>query len=414
MAWNVVAFRFADGRVADSKEIVDVNVKKMTYTAKMCCYVLEITNDIILGIPFLESIIITHQDLTTGKMEFHEKEPKRNHRWKIDGMVNEVTISEVQENRGGRAETGEETAHPTEKKDEEQLSKEMLERFSKIFEEPNKLPPARPEDMEIRLEDGTRIPASRTLRQMNTESQAIVKAHVEELLQKGFIAPSKSAYGAAVLLVEKKGEKARMCIDYRALNKITVKDSTVPPLMSDCLTSNVGGKKWFSKLDLRDGFFNVRIVPHDQEKTAFRTKYGTFEYKVVPFGLCNSPATFTRMMNRILGDLVDRCVSVYVDDILVHSNSLEEHTQDLAEVLKRIRENTLFVKPEKCILYQKSISFCGFLINGSGIRPLVDSVAGIGKMTTPTNVKEMQSFLGSLNYFRQFSQRRIRCELSFD
>ena len=127
-----------------------------------------------------------------------------------------------------------------------------------------------------------------------------------------------------------------MCVDNRALNKITVKESTFPRIMSDCLTSSVGGKKWFSKEDFRDGFFNVRIIPQDQEKIAFRTTDGTFEYRVVPFGLCNSPATFTRMMNRILEDLVDRFVTVYIDDILIYSDTLEEHYQRVNEVLLRI------------------------------------------------------------------------------
>ena len=184
--------------------------------------------------------------------------------------------------------------------------------------------------------------------------------------------------------------------------QMKVKDSTVAPLMSDCLTSSVDGKKWFSKVDLRDGVFNVRIVPRDQEKTAFRTKYGTFEYKLVPFGLCNSPATFTKMMNRILGDLVDVYVTINIDDILIYSNCIKDHTRHVDEVLRRLRENKLFVKREKFLLYQKSVTFCGSTIDGVGIKPTIDSQTEIEIITRPTNVKEVQSFLGSLNYFRQF------------
>ena len=206
---------------------------------------------------------------------------------------------------------------------------------------------------------------------MNTESQGFVKEHVEELLSKGFIRLSKSQFGAPILLVKKiKGTvKSRMCVDYRALNKITVKNSTVSPLMSDCLTSNVNGKKWFSKINLRDGFFNVRIVEKDQHKTAFRTKYGSYEYLVVPFGLTNAPATFTRMMNRILGDLVDRYITVYVDDILISSYTFEEHKEHVAEVFRRLDEHTIFVKREKCLLFQQEMEFCGFTLSGTGMRP---------------------------------------------
>ena len=193
-----------------------------------------------------------------------------------------------------------------------------------------------------------------------------------------------------------------MCVDYRALNKITLKDSTVSPLMSDCLTSNFNGKKWFSKIDLRDGFFNVRIVEKDQHKTAFRTKYGSYEYLVVPFGLTNAPATFTRMMNRILGDLVDRYITVYVDDILISSYTFEEHKEHVAEVFRRLDEHTLFVKREKCLLFQQEMEFCGFMLSGTGMRPLVDSKVEVSKISRPKSVKEVQSFLGSLNYFRQF------------
>ena len=169
-----------------------------------------------------------------------------------------------------------------------------------------------------------------------------------EMVDSGFIRPSKSPYGAPILFQKKHDGSLRLCIDYRALNKLTVKNKYPIPWIDD-LFDQLGKARWFSKLDLRSGYYQVRVKEEDIEKTACVTRYGSFEYLVMPFGLTNAPATFCALMQRVLHDFIDKFMVVYLDDIIVYSQMLDEHVEHLRQVFSTLRQHQLFVKKEKCV-----------------------------------------------------------------
>lgn len=198
-----------------------------------------------------------------------------------------------------------------------------------------------------------------------------------------------------------KTTKQRLVVDYRYLNNITVKDRYLIPLISN-LTDQLSKAKFFTKMDLRYGYHLVRIADRDEWKTAFSTRHGQFEYKVMPLGLCNAPAVFQRMMNTIFYDLLDRGVIIYLDDILIYGETEEEVTQLTLEVLKRLREHKLFVKPGKCQVLVRKVEFLGIIVAEGMIEMDPGKLDAIKEWPAPTKVKEVQSFLGFCNFYRRF------------
>ena len=174
-----------------------------------------------------------------------------------------------------------------------------------------------------------------------------LKEQLQELLDKGFIKPSTSLWGAPVLFVKKKDGTLRLCIDYRELNKVTIKNKYPLPRIDD-LFDQLQGAQYFSKIDLRSGYHQLRIREADVSKTAFRTRYGHYEFLVMSFGLTNAPAAFMDLMNRVFRPYVDQFVVVFIDDILVYSKSIEEHVYHLRTVLHTLREHQLYAKFSKC------------------------------------------------------------------
>jgi transposase InsO family protein len=228
-----------------------------------------------------------------------------------------------------------------------------------------------------------------------------VKRQLTELIDMGFIQPSKSPYGAPILFVPKKNGKLRMCIDYRALNKITVKNRYPLPRIDE-LMDQLHGATTFSKLDLQSGYWQIRIAEQDVPKTAFRTRYGHFEWKVMPFGLTNAPATFQHLMNKILQLYLDKFVVVYLDDILIFSKTPEEHLEHVAKVLEVLRDNQLYVGLDKCAFGLSEIDFLGHVVSADGIKPDPKKVAAVTEWPTPTSVREVRGFLGLTGYYRRF------------
>nr|CAD1844098.1 unnamed protein product [Ananas comosus var. bracteatus] len=185
-----------------------------------------------------------------------------------------------------------------------------------------------------------------------------LQKQLKELLDACFIRPSKAPYRAPVLFQRKSDGSLRLCIVYRALNKITVKNKYPIPLIAD-LFDQLGGAKYFTKLDLRSWYYQVRIAEGDKEKTICVTRYGAYEFLVMLFGLTNAPATFCTLMNKPFHPYLDRFVVVYLDDIVVYSNTLQEHIEHLRTVFQVLRENQLFVKKEKCIFAKEEVHFLG-------------------------------------------------------
>lgn len=278
----------------------------------------------------------------------------------------------------------------------------ILEEFADVFpkELPSGLPPARDVDHQIDLEPG-HSPPFRPIYRLSYKELAELRKQLQELLAQGHIRPSKSPYGAPILFVTKKDGSMRMCIDYRALNKITIKNRYPLP-RTDELLDQLHGAKVFSKIDIRSAYYQVRIAECDVEKTAFRTRYGHFEFLVMPFGLTNAPATFMALTNGMFHDYLDKFVIVYIDDILIYSKSLEENAQDVRLVLQRLRQHKLYAKFSKCEFFKPQVEFLGHTVSADGIGPEKAKVTAVHEWPTPINVKDVRSFIGFANYYRRF------------
>ena len=232
---------------------------------------------------------------------------------------------------------------------------------------------------------------------------AEVKKQIEELLKKGWIEESQSPYGSSILFVTKKDGTLRMCIDYRALNNLTVKDRSPLPRIDDLL-SQMNGAKVFSSLDLAQGYHQIRIADEDVPKTGFTTPFGHYQFKVMCFGLSNAPGTFQRVMNRLFSKQMHKYVVIYLDDILIFSKTPEEHIQHLREVLSILRDNNLFAKMSKCDLNMAQVLYLGHVVSRDGLSVDPKKVAAVKDWPVPKDLHELRCFLGLTNYFRTFVQ----------
>ena len=214
----------------------------------------------------------------------------------------------------------------------------------------------------------------------------------------GKIVKSSSSAGAPILLVGKPDGSFRLCVDYRALNKVRVKNRYPLPLMTE-LRERLNRAKVFTKLDLKNGYHLVRMAEEDEEKTAFRTRFGLYHWRVMPFGLCNAPATFQSMMDNMLHDLLDDGVIVYIDDILIYSEDEKTHVKLVQEVLSRLDKAGLGVNLKKSSFHIKKVEFLGYIISEQGIEMSSAKVEEVQSWTTPRKVKDIQEFLGFANFY---------------
>lgn len=281
-------------------------------------------------------------------------------------------------------------------------SARVLSRYKDVFpsELPAGLPPSREIDHKIELVPGS-SPPSRGLIRLSASELVELKKQLDELLKAGFIRPSKSPFGAPILFVKKKTGEMRMCVDYRALNNITIKNSYPLPRIDE-LFDRLQGAKYFSKIDLRSGYHQIRIAEGDEAKTAFRTRYGHFEFLVLPFGLTNAPGTFMHLMHETFRQHLDNFVLVFLDDILIFSKTLEEHEQHVKQVLDTLRKEKLFAKESKCEFFKTEVEFLGHLVGRDGVRMMEDKVKAIGEWPTPAKVGDVRAFLGTAGYYRKF------------
>ena len=282
-----------------------------------------------------------------------------------------------------------------------EIPKELLS-IKEVFDEklPDILPPHRPYDCTIDLKPNS-APFYGPLYSLTVQEQETLKEYIDENLKKGFIKPSKSPYGAPVLFVPKKDGSLRLCVDYRKLNQDTIRNSYPLPLIKDLL-DRVQGCSFFTKLDLPGAYNLVRIREGDQPKTAFRTRFGHFEYEVMPFGLTNAPATFQYFLNDILSSVLDKYAFSYIDDILIFSKSYDEHIHHVQEILKILLKNGLYCKLKKCEFFKSSVEFLGYQISDHGLSMCKDKVQAILDWPQPKSVKEVQQFLGLANFYRRF------------
>jgi len=279
---------------------------------------------------------------------------------------------------------------------------EEYRKYHQLFEEELEtgLPQHGQWDLKIEIRDGEN-PRFGRLINLNEKELATLRKYLEEMLRKGYIRRSKSSAGYPVFFVPKKNGELRLVIDYRQLNDITLKDRTPLPLITE-MKDRLHGMSWFTALDLKGAYNLIRIAPGHEWKTAFRTKYGLFEYLVMPFGLTNAPAAFQTMVNHVLREHLDISVVCYLDDILIYSKSEQEHKKHVHQVLAALQEANLLVEPSKCKFHAQEVEFLGHVISPNEIRMEPKKISAVKDWPRPQNLKEVQSFLGFANYYRKF------------
>ncbi|MCH81666.1 hypothetical protein A2U01_0002457 [Trifolium medium] len=276
----------------------------------------------------------------------------------------------------------------------------LLRQYATIFEEPNQLPPPRFTDHNIPLPSSASPINVRPYRYPHAQKTEI-EAQVKKLLANGWITPSNSPFSSPVLLLKKKDGTWRMCVDYRALNALTIKDRFPLPTVDELL-DELGRAQVFSKLDLTSGFHQIRLQPEDCHKTAFRTHDGHYEYRVMPFGLCNASATFQATMNDIFRPLLRRFIIVFFDDILIYSLDENSHLNHLAEVFAILSEHQLFLKSTKCSFAQNQIDYLGHVVTRGTVAPDPLKIQAVMNWPIPQNLKALRGFLGLSGYYRKF------------
>eukprot|EP00253_Pinus_taeda_P020664 PITA_20664 len=277
----------------------------------------------------------------------------------------------------------------------------IIREFTDVFpEEIPGLPPRRNIDFTIELVPGA-APVSRAPYRMSVPKLTELKMQLQELLDKDYIRPSVSPWGAPVLFVKKKDGTLRMCIDYRQLNKLTIKNKYPLPRIDE-LFDQVKGATVFSKIDLRSGYHQIRIKEEDIAKTTFRTRYGHYEFVVLSFGLTNAPATFMCLMNNNFHHYLDRFVLIFIDNILIYSRTIEEHYEHLRMVLQTLREHQLYTKFSKCDFFKEEIQYLGHVITKDGIAVDSEKIKAIMEWPVPKDVADVRSFMGLAGYYRRF------------
>ena len=280
-----------------------------------------------------------------------------------------------------------------------------LRDYEKLFSpvEANRLPPSLPGvDHDIRLIEGAKPPCGR-MYNMSQDELRVLKKYIEENLEKGYIRPSASPVASPVIFVRKNSGGLRLCVDYRKLNDVTIKDRTPMPLTKETF-ARLSRAKFFTKVDVISAFNKIRIKPGKEYLSAFRTRYGLYEYTVMPFGMSNAPSTFNRRMNDVLGlDILDSCASAYSDDILIYSETEEEHRIHVRKVFDRLLSAGLFLDIDKSEFSVKRVHFLGYIIEaGHGVSLDPKKLDAVRTWATPKTVKEIRGFLGFVNYFRRF------------
>ncbi|GJR71834.1 reverse transcriptase domain-containing protein [Tanacetum coccineum] len=386
---NVNADEASRGRIADGKR---VEVNRVICDCKLelgnSLFTIDLISlghgsfDVIVGMDWLSSnkaVIVCHEKMVEIPLEggealrVHGERALRLDKTLMNANVGEPKMNEIP----------------------------IVREFSGVFlEDLSGLPPQRQVKFRIELVAGV-APVARSPYRLAPSKMQELSGQLQELQDKGFIRPSHSPWGAPVLFVKKKDGSFRMCIDYRELNKLTVKNRYPLPRIDD-LFDQLQGSRYFSKIDLRSGYHQLRVHEEDIPKTAFRTRYGHFEFTVMPFGLTNAPAVFMDLMNRVCKPYLDKFVIVFIDDILIYSKSKEEHEVHLRLVLELLRKEKLYAKFSKCEFWLQEVHFLGHVVNQNGIHVDPGKIEAVKNWEAPTSPTGVRSFLGLAGYYRRF------------
>lgn len=284
--------------------------------------------------------------------------------------------------------------------DQQKQLKDLLERYREVFSV-NPKGPGMVTHVEHVIDTGDADPIKQRSYRTSRKEEEYIDREVDEMMLNGIIRPSVSPWSSPVVLVAKKDNTLRFCIDYRKLNSVTKKDSYPLPRIQDTLDV-LNGAKYFSSLDFASGYWQIKVKEEDIGKTAFVCKRGLFEFVRMPFGLCNAPGTFQRAMDILLSGLNWKISLIYIDDILVFSPTFEQHLNDLESVLKRLLDVQFTVKLSKCFFGQGEVSYLGHLVGSQGIKPDPSKLKAVEEFPIPTNLTEVRSFLGLTTYYHRF------------
>ncbi|UYV81689.1 K02A2.6-like, partial [Cordylochernes scorpioides] len=306
--------------------------------------------------------------------------------------VNLMEESEQKEHEEPQFQINENLAY----KEKEQL-KQVLERYEDLFSSGL----GRSNLAKHRIDTEDAKPIKHKPYRVSAKEREIIKEQIDEMLRDGIIRPSSSPWSFPVILVKKRDGNYRFCVDYRKLNDVTVKDVYPIPRIDEVLDT-LQGSKYFSAIDLKSGYWQVEVEEKDKEKTAFTTAHGLYEFNVMPFGLCNAPATFERNMENMLGNLRWQICLCYLDDVIIYSSDFSTHLKRIEAVLKCFREANLKLNNKKCQFAFEELEILGHITNQHGIKPAEHNIKAIKDFPRPKKIKEVQSFLGMCSYYRKF------------
>jgi len=252
-----------------------------------------------------------------------------------------------------------------------------------------------------RIDTGDARPVRQQLRRYPPARLDIIDQHLQDMQRQGIIEPRQSPWCSNIVLARKKDGTMRCCIDYRQLNNCTVGDAYPVPRQDMCLDA-LAGSRWYSTCDLRSSFHQVKLYPDASDKTAFITRRGMFRYRTMPFGLTKAVATFQRLMDLVLSGVSLSVCICYLDDIIIHAKTLDQHLGNLEMVLQKLRDANLKLKPSKCFFLQTSVKFLGHLVSAKGLETDVEKTRLINEWPVPTSLKQLRGFLGLAGYYRRF------------
>jgi hypothetical protein len=283
--------------------------------------------------------------------------------------------------------------------EEEREAKQFIMRYADIFSK-NEFDIGRTDVIRHSINTSTNTPVRQPLRRHPIAQLPVIDQHVEKMLKHDIIEPVSSPWASNVVLVRKQDGSLRFCVDYRQLNSLTLKDAYPLPRIDSCLDS-LGGAIYFSTLDLRSGYWQTELDEATAEKTTFETRKGSWKFKVLPFGLCNAPASFQRLMDMLLVGLTWQSCLVYLDDIIVFSNTFEQHVKRLDAVFQRIKQANMKLNVSKCKLFRSKVHFLGHVISQKGIEPDPSKTEAVRTWKTPQTLTELRAFVGLANYYRR-------------
>ena len=320
-------------------------------------------------------------------------------RWEVEeeGLV--VVVRAVTVGTGGHLDLSE-IAWPDLNPEQVDRGKRLLGSYADVFSQSETDLGCTAElQHEIPLTDD--VPVRQRYRRLPPSQYEQVRTHIQGLLEGGVIRPSTSPYASPIVLVQKKSGEMRMCVDYRQLNAKTRRDAYPLPRIEETLDA-LGGARYFSTLDLASGYNQVPVAEDDRAKTAFCTPFGLFEYNRMPFGLCNAPGTFQRLMERIFGDQSFQTLLLYLDDVVVYASTFEQHLQRLELVFSRLRAHNLKLKLSKCHFFAREVRYLGHVISAAGVATDPDKTRVVAEWPRPRTAKDLRSFLGFASYYRRF------------